>query len=140
MRLLSSEKVELVTVLDKTAVIETGVGSGLEDLDVPAIDEITVEAVAGRITHGKHKWLPAILGYPPVKVDGGVDDLVEERDEMYGVGSRAWTIVVRVLSRVSHVGHVVGRVEVDTIPAGWEEDLSTNTVWAGLVGELAVVG
>ena len=56
------------------------------------------------------------------------------------VRSRARTVVVGVLGGVGHVGLVVGRVEVDTIPARWEEDLGTETVRALLGREAVGVG
>jgi len=56
------------------------------------------------------------------------------------VRSRARAVVVGVLSWVSHVRLVIGGVKVDTIPAGWEEDLSAKTVWAGLVRQVVALG
>lgn len=58
---------------------------------------------------------------------------------MNRVTGRARTIVIAVLGGVSHVGHVVGGVEVHTIPARWEEDLRTESIRAWLVRKLVVV-
>ena len=51
------------------------------------------------------------------------------------VRGRAVT-TVEVLDRVGHVRLVVGRVEVDTIPAGGEEDLRAHSVGAVVVEEV----
>jgi len=52
---------------------------------------------------------------------------------MVRVRGRTVTVVDAV--RVGHVGLVIGRVEVYTIPAGREKDLSPEAVWALGVGE-----
>jgi hypothetical protein len=49
------------------------------------------------------------------------------------VRGRTATVVDAV--RVGHVGFVIGRVEVYTIPARREKDLSPEAIWAVGVGE-----
>jgi hypothetical protein len=57
-----------VLVLDKTLV--NGLGQGR---DVPAVEEVAVKPIAGRVTIGKHK--PAVL---TEEVIDGVEDLKEK--------------------------------------------------------------
>ena len=58
---------------------------------------------------------------------------------MDGVRVGAVTGVV-VLNRVGQVGLVVRRVEVDTVPAGGEEDLGTDAIRAVVVEEVGTLG
>jgi hypothetical protein len=109
----------------------------LENVDIPAVEEITVEPVASRITLSENERLGGAV--PPIETGSGVNDFEEDRDHVNRVGCRARTVVVRVLSRVGHVRLVVGGVKVDAVPAGGEEDLGTQTIRADLVGKAASV-
>jgi hypothetical protein len=60
-------------------------------------------------------------------------NLKEDGDEMAWVRGRTATVVNAV--RVGHVRLVIGRVEVDTIPARREKDLSPEAIRAVGVGE-----
>jgi hypothetical protein len=90
-----------------------------------------VEPVASRITLSENERLGGTV--PPIETSSGVDDFVEDRDHVNGVGCRTRAVIVRVLGRVGHVRLVVGGVKVDAVPAGGEEDLGTQTVRADLV-------
>jgi len=96
-----------------------------------------VEPVASRITLSEDERLGSSV--PPIEAGSGVDDFVEDGDHVNRVSCRARTVVVRVLGRVGHVGLVVGRVKVDTIPARGEENLGTQAIRADLVGKAAGV-
>lgn len=54
---------------------------------------------------------------------GVVEDLKEEGDHVDWEFRGASASVVLPANRVRHVGFVVRRVEIDSVPAGWEEDL-----------------
>ena len=49
---------------------------------------------------------------------------------------RRWTETVVDAVRVCHVGLVIGRVEIYTIPAAREKDLSPEAIWAVGVAEI----
>lgn len=59
---------------------------------------------------------------------------------MHRVGRGARTVVIGVFGRVSHVRLVVRRIKIDTIPARWEENLSSHAVRASLVWQVVVLG
>jgi hypothetical protein len=136
-RLSAGEEIEDRAISDETRVVVAGVGSLLQNVDIPTVEEITVEPVASGITLSENEGLGGTV--PPVKTGSGVDDFVEDGDHVNRVSCRARAVVVRVLGRVGHVRLVVGRVEVHTIPAGGEEDLGAQAVGADLVGEAAGV-
>lgn len=132
--LLGGEEFENRAVGDEAAVVGAFVDGSLEEIDVPAVDEIAVHSVAGWVTHGEDERLARAVPHV-CELVGVVKDLEKEGDEVDGVGSRAWTAVVGPALRVRHVGLVIGRVEVDAVPAGGEEDLSAETIGAVLGGE-----
>ena len=136
--LVVGEKVKDRAVGNETALVKASVSSLLKSRDVPAVDEVTVVSVSSGVTHREDEWLPSVLWDPPLKVGGVPDGLEEDGDQVDGVRGRAWTVVVRVLGWEGHV-RLVGLVEVDTVPARREEDLSTKTVRADLIGELVRV-
>ena len=137
--LLVREEFKDVTVLNQTTIVVASVDCFLKSRNVPAIDEVTVEPVASWITLSENEWLFSSIWNMPVKVDSGVDDLKKDRDQVNRVRCRARTVVVGVHRWVGHVGGVVRRVKVNSVPAGREEDLCTNTVWASDVWKLVVV-
>ena len=88
-----------------------------------------MESVAGRITVGEDERL---LIAPPLilKQLRAIIHLIKERDEMLRVASgTAATIVVPILG-IHDVRFVIGRVQVDTVPAGGECDLGTHAARA----------
>lgn len=108
---------------------------GAVDERGPAVDEVGVESVAGRVAVRPDPGrLRAVV---VCKVLGLEDELVEERDEVNRVRSRTVT-AVDAARWPGHVGPVVGRVEIDTVPTVWEVDLSTDTLRALVVSEEAV--
>lgn len=109
----------------------------MKSFNIPAVEEVAVESVSGWVTISEDEWL--LGSVPPVEPSSGVDNLIEEGNHVNRVRSRAGTVVVGVLGRVSHMRLVVGRVEVYTIPAGREEDLGTKAIRAGRVWETAGV-
>jgi len=133
----AGEEVEDRAISDETRVVVAGVGGLLEGRNIPAVEEVTVEPVASRITLSEDERLGSSV--PPIEAGSGVDDFVEDGDHVNRVSCRARTVVVRVLGRVGHVGLVVGRVKVDTIPARGEENLGTQAIRADLVGKAAGV-
>jgi hypothetical protein len=88
-----------------------------------------VESVSSGITHGKDKGLAISIPHVGKLVDV-VQDLVEEGNHVNRVRGRARSVIGGTAAGVGHVRLVIGRVEVHTIPAGWEEDLGTETVGA----------
>lgn len=135
--LSSGEKVEHVAIRRKATISSAVIGGILKSFNIPAIDEVAMESVSSRVTLSKDKWL--LSSVPPLKLSSRVNDLVEERNHVDRVGSRAWTVVVGVHCGVSHVRCVIRRVEVYTIPARREEHLGAKTVRAGLVRQSIVV-
>lgn len=127
--LLGSEEVEDITVGDETTVVGAGINGLLESVNIPSVDKVTVEPVASWVTLSKDERLAVSVPLVLEIVDA-VEHLVEERDHVDGVGVGALAVVQRAAHRVSHVRLVVSRVKVHTIPARWEEDLSTKTVRA----------
>ena len=97
---------------------------------VPAIHEVAVQSVTGRVTIGEDEAATVVHLVERLYAE---PKLIEDGDEMVWVRGRAAAVVDAV--RVGHVGLVIGRVEVYTIPAGREKDLSPETIWAVSVGE-----
>jgi hypothetical protein len=87
-----------------------------------------VEAITGGVTRRENKRMRA--GLPPLILPrvGVPNDLIEDGDQTNGVSRRADTIVHPV--GISDMGLVIGRVEIDTIPAGREEDLGAKAIRA----------
>ena len=112
--------------------VKAVVDSLLERVDVPSVDEITVVSKSSWVTVSKDKRLSGVQGLVPhvFVVVGLVDSLEEDRDEMNWVRGWACTIVVSTRFRERNVAAVRRRVQVDTVPAAREEDLSTNTIGA----------
>jgi hypothetical protein len=109
---------------------------GSVDESRPAVEEVTVETVAGGVSVGPDP------GRGPSGVEGELldleDELVEELDDLDGVAGRTvTTAVVVTVGRPGHVRPVIGRVQVLAVPAGGEVDLGTHTVRA-VVGEEVV--
>jgi hypothetical protein len=102
----------------------------LESRDVPAVYKITMIAVTGIVTHGPDERLFVAV---PIEAGGVPDDFVKDGDEALGVACWAGTSVGT--GGVGHVGFVVGRVEVDAVPAGGEEDLRAESIRALDIGE-----
>jgi hypothetical protein len=127
--------VEAVLVLEHWAVFnDTGHCStrrhrAREYAFVPAVEEVTVQSVTGRVTIREDEAATARL----VDRARAEPNLIEEGDEMVWVRGRTETVVDAV--RVGHVGLVIRRVDVHTIPAGREKDLSSEAVWAVGVAE-----
>ena len=51
------------------------------------------------------------------------------------VGTRAARLK-RTLAGVGDMGFVIGAIEVDAVPAGWEENLSAHAVGAVVIEEI----
>lgn len=127
------EEVENTTVFNVTTVGGTLGDGTLKDVLIPAVDKVTVVSVTSLITVGENKWL--LVTVPLVAELIGVPcDFIEERDEALWV--RWWAASRIDTVWVGHVRLVIWRVEVDTVPARWEEDLSAKTVWAVDVWQL----
>lgn len=72
------------TILEPTTVIGAGVDSFLENVCLPAVDEVTVEPITRRVAIGPHERL-LVTGPPAGEFVGVPDDLVEETDHVYRV-------------------------------------------------------
>ena len=116
-RLIGREELEGRAVGNVSSVAEASVGGFLQHVDIPAVDEITMESIAGWISLGKNKWLPAFIWNPPIELGRVVDDLEENGDHVHRMTGRARAVVVRVLGRVGHVRHMIRAVEIDAVPA-----------------------
>lgn len=132
---------EVRAVLHVARVVVAVVDGGLQDADVPAVDEVAVEAVAGGVALGEDEGLVAVAGAPEGgEVGDAVDDLEEDGDEVDRVGGGAGAVVVAAALGIGHVGLVVGGVEADAVPAGGEVDLGAQAVGAVGVGEAGPAG
>jgi len=87
-----------------------------------------MEAVPCWISHGPDERLAAPIPHVLETVDIP-QYLVEDRDEMDRVSIWACAVVIGI-DRESHVGFVVRRVKVHTVPAGWKENLTSQTTRA----------
>ena len=61
-----------------------------------------------------------------------VQDFVEDGNKMYRKVCRAWTLI-RSTYWIRHMGLVIWRVQVSTIPAGREEDLRSQSAWTSII-------
>lgn len=113
----------------------TLVGDLLEDLDIPAVQEVAMEAVTGRITIAKDERLGVAIPVICEKI-GGVQHFEEQADGLSGVAGTAWAVVVTPGSRIAHVALVVFRIEA-SVPATWEVKLRTETTRAVLLNEVS---
>ncbi|CAG8630544.1 17608_t:CDS:2, partial [Acaulospora colombiana] len=130
-------------IFNHARVLRALVNGALECVDIPTIKEIYGGTRASWVTRREHKGMRTTL--PPLILPriGIPNDLVKYRDQTNGVGRGADAIVHSV--RIGHMGLVVGRIEVNTIPAGREEDLGAQTIGAvgirdaGSLGRLACI-
>jgi hypothetical protein len=121
------------TVFDPSAVVGALIDGFLQVGDVPAIDEVTVEAVASWITHRPHKRLFVTMPHI-VEFVNAEEHFVEQGDEMDRM--RGWARAISMaVDRIGHVGLVIWRVEVLAIPTGREEDLGTEATRASVGGK-----
>lgn len=131
---LGGEQVEDRAVGEKAAVVGALIDGLLESRNVPTVDKVAVESVTSGVTLSKDERLTATVPLV-VEVASVVVDLVEDGDQMDGVSVRALAAVVATTNGVGHVGHVISRIKVDTIPARREEDLGAETIGTLLVGK-----
>ena len=125
-------------ILNATAVTCALIDGRLQDVFFPSHDEITVSTIASRVTLRPDERLRVAV--PLIrKLVGFPDNLIEEGNQVDWEVWRAGAGIIGV-GRIRHMGDVVGRVEVLSIPAGWEKDLSTETIGAIVVGEVGCLG
>lgn len=80
-----------------------------------------------RVAHSEDEWL--IVPVPHVgKLIGIIDDLVEKRDHMNRMASRARPIIICPGSRIGHMALMIGRIKILAIPTAGEEDLGSDAV------------
>lgn len=98
----------------------------------PTVDEVSVHTVTGSVA----------LGIDPRRSDGVegellnlVDDFVKQHGQVDGMRRRT-SASVNASRRPGHVGHVIGGVQILTIPAGSEVDLSTHATRAVVLEEV----
>jgi hypothetical protein len=122
-----------------TRVIEASVDGFLKHLNVPPVDKIAVEPVACRVSLGEDEGVLVAIPFS-VKFASIVEDFKEDGDQMDGKLGWARTRISVFANRITHVRLVIGSVEVLAVPAGWEEDLSTKTSGALVVGDAVGFG
>lgn len=123
-------------VCDVPSSVGAVVDGVLEETDIgPSIREVTMEAKTGGVAIGPNPSPSAVVR----ELIDGDDHLVEDRHQMNGVGRRALSGVVGG-GRVSHMRLVIGAVEVDTVPASGEEDLSAHAVGTIVREEIGTLG
>ena len=121
---------EHCTVLNDAGLCSTRRHRAREYATVPAVHEVAVQSVTGRVTVREDKTATIIYD---VELIYAKQNLKEDGDKMARVRGRTATVVNAV--RVRHVGLVIGRVQVYAIPARGEKDLSPEAIWAVGVGE-----
>ena len=134
-RLLVEVRGERGTVHDVPVRVGAVVDGVLEEIDVPTVLEVAVVSVARGVSVGED---PS-AGSPEVEVVHGDQHLVEERDELDGVGVRT-VAAVEVLDRIGHVRLVVRRVDVLAVPAGGEEYLGAQSIGTAVIEEVRTLG
>ena len=124
--------VEQVAVLDLTRWVSALLDSGLQNILLPSVDEVTVVTIASRVTMGHDEVTLVVL-----EGSGVPDSLEEERNdtglEALGAGS------IHDKRGVGDVGGVVVGVDILAVPAGWEHQLETDTIRAVRV-QIVLVG
>lgn len=125
--------------VDGAGAVGAGVDGFLEDLHVPSVEEVAVEAVACGVAVGEDK---GVLGAVPLVGEGVgvVEDFVEDGDHVDWEVGWARAVVVVLGCWVAHVGFVVGRVEIFAVPAAGEEDLGAEATRAVVVGDAVCLG
>jgi hypothetical protein len=112
---------ELLALFNDSRWVSASVDSTLEYILLPSVHEVSVVTVSSGISVGEDE--SSSLSGNSVDVP---DSLEKQRRNTDGVSRRALSVVHGV--GVGHVGTVIGRVDVLSIPARGEEDLSTETV------------
>jgi len=110
------------------------------DNRVPSGDEITMETTSVIITVGPYERLAGTISVG--KLIDRVKVLEEDAGNSDWVGGGAISSVraVTVVDGVRHVVLVVGRIEIDTVPAHREPYLSTESITAEIIFSLESVG
>ncbi len=112
-------------VLDHPRAIRARLHRARKHAAVPPVEEVAVQPVASRVAVREHEP-PAVV--QRVEWRHVEPHLKEDGHEVVWVRGRALAAIDAI--RVRHVGLVIGRVEVHTIPAGREEHLCSETVRA----------
>jgi len=120
-------------VVDHTGGLSAIVNGILEHINVPTVEEVAVVAVTSRITSANHERL---LVAPPKRSPrvGVPDILVKDRNELNWVSVRTGPGVH--VGQISHMRLVIDRVKIDAVPAGREENLSTDTIWTVVLRQI----
>jgi hypothetical protein len=122
--LLVGKEIEDLALLDDSGLGIAFVDGTLKSGGVPAVDEVCMERVTGRVTVGENEGVLIAVPFtiPRRNIE---EELVEEGDETLGVSG--WALSVVHQGRIGNVGLVVRGVEVDTVPAGGHDHLGTET-------------
>ncbi len=123
------------TVPDIGIVVRTTVDGVLEEVHVPAILEVAVVSVTGGVSVCEDVGAGALV----VELVDADNHLVEQGDKLNGMTIGAVATVI-VLDGIGHVGLVVRRVQVLSVPARREEDLRAQPVGAAVVKEVVTFG
>jgi len=133
---------EFTAAFGLTTNVSAFVHGPLERIVLPAEEVVTVLSKASGVAHAEHEGL-ASVSRPLVGVLVGIpDDLVEDEREADGVGGRASadveevTIPSNVTGGPCNVAGVIGDIDVLSVPAGWEEDVGSDTTSTVLLGEV----
>lgn len=106
-----------------------------QDVLVPAADEVAMEGVSHSVTIRKYESTAASSVGDGLQRASVVDKLVEQGHELDWVRGRTVAGIRLAVDRVCDVRLVVGRVQVDTVPARGEDDLGTHAVQARSGGQ-----
>ena len=110
----------------------------LERIILPAKNIISVGRKAGAVATGPDKWLAAICRPVFLLVEGrGIpDSLEQDLGDLDGMGG--WTFAAGLEGASLGVGNmvsVVGGIQVDAVPAGWEAVVCHDAELARCLGE-----
>lgn len=119
-------QIEERAIADLARRVGTGIDRLLQKVRVPALDEVAVVAVPGRIAVGNDELALAV----PERVRVP-DRLVEQRHEPRLEAFRAHAI--HDFARIGHVGLVVVGIHVLAVPARREHQLEADSVRAVLI-------
>lgn len=99
--LVAGEHGHRATLGDAAGVVEAGIDGLLEDIDIPSIDKIAMETIAGRVAVGEDKGVLIAIPFT-LELVRVIENLIEDRDHVLGELRWAGTRVVLAF-RVAHV-------------------------------------
>jgi hypothetical protein len=97
--------------------------------------KISVEAITGRISIGKYKWLLITI---PLKHIRPIRNLVEQGQEVFRMSVGASSTIEIAIFRVRHMALMIFRVQVLAVPARREDNFRANAHGTGFVWETGI--